>query len=94
MNSNSSVATTAAAVSGAMLGGVIVWLCSIAHVEAPPTDVAGTIGAVLLGGGHALVNWINARFPVKPTMTSVPVEVTAAPIAVPVVAQPAAPAAA
>lgn len=89
MNSNSAVATTASAISGAMLGGVIVWICGLFHIEAPPPDVAGTIGAVLLGGGHAVVNWLSARFPIKPTVTSVPVAVQAAPVAVPVVTQPA-----
>lgn len=69
MNSNSAVATSAAAISGAMLGGVIVWLCGVCHLASPPSDVAGTIGALLLGGGHAAVNWLSARFPVKPIST-------------------------
>lgn len=63
MNSNSPVATGAAAISGAMLGGVIVWFCSVVHVAAPPADVAGTLGAVVLIGGHYAVNWLNRRFP-------------------------------
>ena len=57
--------TGAAAISGAMLAGLIVWLCGVAHIPAPPADVAGTIGAILLAGGHAAVNFIASRWPAK-----------------------------
>lgn len=70
MNSNSPVATGAAAISGAMLGGVIVWFCGAIHVAAPPADVAGTLGAVVLIGGHYAVNWLNRRFPAPPAPTT------------------------
>lgn len=94
MNSNSAVATGAAAISGAMLGGVIVWLCSVIHVEAPPSDVAGTIGAVLLCSGHAVVNWLSVRFPpaspvviartiVAPAAPAAPAAPVAEPVAIP-----------
>ena len=63
MNSNSAVATSAAAISGAMLGGVVVYLFTLMHIAPPPVDVAGTIGALLVGGGHAATNWLNSRFP-------------------------------
>lgn len=57
--------TGAAAISGAMLAGLIVWLCGVAKIPAPPADVAGTIGAIMLAGGHAAVNFIATRFPSK-----------------------------
>ena len=66
MNSSSPVATGAAAVTGAMLGGVITWLCAAMHVAAPPPDVAATIGAAVLVGAHGLVNWANRRWPAPP----------------------------
>ena len=59
----SSVVTTGAAITGAMLGQLIVYLCTVIRVVPPPPDVAQIIGALLLGGGHATVNWINARWP-------------------------------
>ena len=80
MNSNSAVATSAAAISGAMLGGVVVYLFTLMHIAPPPVDVAGTIGALLVGGGHAATNWLNSRFPA--------VAAPAAPVAVPVAPAP------
>lgn len=78
MNSNSPVATGAAAVTGAMLGSVIVWLCSAMHVTPPPEEVAGTIGAMILVGGHLIVNWINVRFPAPMQLTEAQIVPTAA----------------
>lgn len=53
---NSTPTTTGAiAISGAMLGGVIIWACQAAHITAPPIEVAGTLGAVILAVGHALL---------------------------------------
>lgn len=63
MNQTSSVVTTSAAITGAMLGQLIVYLCTVVRVAPPPPDVAQIIGALMLGGGHAMVNWINARWP-------------------------------
>ena len=81
MNSNSAVATSAAAISGAMLGGVVAYLFTLMHIAPlPPVDVAGTIGALLVGGGHAATNWLNSRFPA--------VAAPAAPVAVPVALAP------
>ena len=87
MNSSSPVATGAAAVTGAMLGGVITWLCAVIHVAAPPPDVAATIGALVLVGGHYAINWANRRWPAPPVQ-SVSVPVVAAPVAVPPVPMP------
>jgi hypothetical protein len=81
MNSNSPVATGAAAISGAMLGGVIVWFCSAVHIAPPPADVAGTLGAAILIGGHCAVNWINARFPTAPVVPVVTPATPATPVA-------------
>lgn len=60
MNS-SPVSTGASAVTGAMLGGCIVWLCQACKVSAPPAEVAGTMGAMLLTVAHYAVNLINSR---------------------------------
>ncbi len=79
MNSNSPVATGAAAVTGAMLGGVIVWLCSVMHIAAPPEEVAGTIGAMILVVGHMVVNWVNVRWPPPVQLTEAQIVPTAAP---------------
>ena len=81
MNSSSPVATGAAAVTGAMLGGVITWLCAAMHVAAPPPDVAATIGAAVLVSAHGLVNWANRRWPAAP-MQSVSVPVVTVPTTV------------
>ena len=81
MNSSSPVATGAAAVTGAMLGGVITWLCSVMHVAVPPPDVAATIGAAVLVSAHGMVNWANRRWPAAPVQ-SVSVPVVAAPVPV------------
>ena len=79
MNSSSPVATGAAAVTGAMLGGVISWLCAALRVAPPPPDVAATIGAVVLVSGHSLINWANRRWPGAPVQSvSVPVVTTPA----------------
>lgn len=58
--------TGATAVTGAMLAGVILWLCSLMHLQQPPVEVAGTIGAAILYGGHVLANWVNRRWPGAP----------------------------
>ena len=81
MNSSSPVATGAAAVTGAMLGGVITWLCAAMRVAPPPPDVAATIGAVVLVCGHSLINWANRRWPAAPVQ-SVSVPIVAAPVPV------------
>lgn len=61
MNQTSPVTTGAAAVSGAMIGGVIVWACGALKIAAPPADVAGTMGALVLAGLHVVCNAISAR---------------------------------
>jgi hypothetical protein len=61
MNQTSPVSTGAVAVTGAMLGGCIVWLCQAFKLPAPPSEVAGTMGAILLAGAHWLSNVIGAR---------------------------------
>lgn len=65
MNQSSPVTTGAAAVSGAMIGGVIVWACGALKIAAPPADVAGTMGALVLAGLHVVCNAITSR-PIKP----------------------------
>lgn len=60
MNS-SPVSTGASAVTGAMLGGCIVWICQAARIATPPAEVAGTMGAIVLTAAHYVVNLINAR---------------------------------
>jgi hypothetical protein len=72
---NSSPITTAGVgLSGAMLAGVIVWICSIARIPAPPTDVAATMGALLLAGAHMLGVWIARRqaAPTSPAPVAAP----------------------
>lgn len=61
MNQSSPVTTGAAAVSGAMIGGVIVWACGALKITAPPADVAGTMGALVLAGLHVVCNAIASR---------------------------------
>lgn len=61
MQSHSAVATGAAAVSGAMLGGMISWICTVCNIAAPPPDVAGTMGAIVLTAGHVVANWFINR---------------------------------
>jgi len=61
MNQTSPITTGAAAVSGAMIGGVIVWACGAFKVAAPPADVAGTMGALVLAGLHVACNAISNR---------------------------------
>lgn len=56
MNGSSPTNTGAIAISGAMLGGVITWACQAAHISPPPIEVAGTLGALILAIGHALLN--------------------------------------
>jgi uncharacterized membrane protein YdcZ (DUF606 family) len=56
MNQASPATTGAVAVTGAMLGGVVVWICNAAHWPTPPVDVAGTLGALMLAGAHAIGN--------------------------------------
>ncbi|PVX77155.1 hypothetical protein [Paraburkholderia unamae] len=60
MNS-SPVSTGASAVTGAMLGGCIVWFCQALKIATPPAEVAGTMGAILLTAAHYVVNAINSR---------------------------------
>jgi hypothetical protein len=60
-NQVSSVVTGGAAVTGAMIGGCIVWLCQACHLMAPSAEVAGTMGAMLLAGVHALSNMIQSK---------------------------------
>lgn len=69
MNSSSPVTTGAAAISGAMIGSVIVWICGVVHLAAPPPDVAGTLGALVLAGAHLAVNAISGRRADTPTPT-------------------------
>jgi len=61
MNQSSPVTTGAAAVSGAMIGGVIVWACGALKIAAPPADVAGTMGALVLAALHVVCNAIASR---------------------------------
>jgi hypothetical protein len=61
VNQTSPVSTGAAAVTGAMLGGCITWICQAAKLPAPPAEVAGTMGAILLTGAHWLGNLIASR---------------------------------
>lgn len=61
MNQTSPVSTGASAVTGAMLGGCIVWLCQACKLPAPPAEVAGTMGAIALTAAHYVVNLISAR---------------------------------
>lgn len=61
MNQSSPVTTGAAAVSGAMIGGVIVWACGTLKIAAPPADVAGTMGALVIAGLHVVCNAIANR---------------------------------
>lgn len=69
MNQTSPVTTGAAAVSGAMIGGVIVWGCGALKIAAPPADVAGTMGALVLAGLHVVCNAIANRSS-KPAQTN------------------------
>jgi protein-S-isoprenylcysteine O-methyltransferase Ste14 len=81
MNSSSPFATGAAAVTGAMLGGVISWLCTQMHVAPPPPDVANSIGALFLVSGHSFLNWANRRWPEVPVQSvSVPVVAASVPV--------------
>lgn len=60
--------TGMAATGGAMMGGVVLWVCTVAHVNPlPPPEVADTVGAVVLMGLHYVANWLNSRFAVKAT---------------------------
>ncbi|CAM2142740.1 Holin [Pararobbsia alpina] len=61
MNQTSPVSTGAAAITGAMLGGCIVWACQAMKLPAPPAEVAGTLGAILLTGAHTVSNWLSNR---------------------------------
>lgn len=61
MNQSSPVTTGADAVSGAMIGGVIVWACGALKITAPPADVAGTMGALVLAGLHVVCNAVSSR---------------------------------
>jgi hypothetical protein len=44
-----------------MIGGVIVWACGALKIAAPPADVAGTMGALVLAGLHVVCNAIANR---------------------------------
>jgi hypothetical protein len=44
-----------------MLGGCIVWICQAAKLPAPPSEVAGTMGAIVLTAAHYVVNLINSH---------------------------------
>lgn len=55
------IQTTGSAVTGAMIAGCIVWLCQAEHWPVPPADVAGTMGALLLGGAHAIMQYVVAK---------------------------------
>jgi hypothetical protein len=61
MNSNSPVATGAAAVVGGNLGDVVVYFAQIAHLPLPSVSVAATIGAIILASAHLLANYLVAR---------------------------------
>ncbi len=60
MQNTSPLATGAAAIGGAQVGELVVWLTQILHLSPPPASVASTIGAIVLAGGHLLVNWISS----------------------------------
>lgn len=53
--------TGAAAITGAMIGSIIVWLCTVAHVAVPPDAVAGSLGAIILTGAHYFNNYLTNR---------------------------------
>jgi hypothetical protein len=78
MNPTSPVATGSAAITGAMLGGIIDWLCTVAHVAPPPDGISAAIGAVILTGAHYGVNWLNRRFPAAPAQSGAPANPPAA----------------
>ena len=61
MNQTSPVQTGATAITGAMLGGCIVYIAQALKLPTPPAEVAGTMGGILLVGAHAVSNWIRSR---------------------------------
>ena len=61
MNPNTPVSTGAAAITGAMLGGCITWICQAAKLPTPPAEVAGTMGAILLFLAHSLKQYVATR---------------------------------
>lgn len=82
MNSNSPVATGAAAVTGVVSGAVVIWFCQAVSVTPPDMVVAGAIGSLFLACVHSLSNFIQTRWPARNQTVSVPVEVKAAPVTV------------
>jgi len=66
-------ATGSAAITGAMLGGLVSWACTLVHITPPPTEVAGTIGALILAGAHLLANILTPGISAdgKPTSTGI-----------------------
>jgi DNA-binding transcriptional ArsR family regulator len=54
------VSTGASAITGAMLGGCIVWICQAFKVAPPPAEVPGTMGAIMLTAAHYAINLIKA----------------------------------
>lgn len=61
MNQTSPVSTGASAITGAMLGGCIVWACQASKIQAPPAEVAGTMGALILTLAHYALNFLINR---------------------------------
>lgn len=71
--------TGGVAITTVMLAGLIVWLCSVLKIQAPPMDVAGTIAALLMYAGHQTGLFIRAYFP--PKVAPAPVAAPATPTA-------------
>lgn len=61
MDQTSSATTGAVAMTSAMIGTVVPWVCSLLHVAAPPDPVPTVIGAGLLAAIHALSNLVRSR---------------------------------
>ena len=58
--------TGGVALSATMIGSVIIWLCGVARITAPPADVAGALAALAMAGAHSLGVYLNSRKPVAP----------------------------
>lgn len=61
----SAVITGAAGLSSEGLGELVVWVCQCVHVPPPPGNVAMLLGVVIISAGHAMYNFVNARWPAR-----------------------------